>query len=183
MDTLKIGHYIQHLRKAAGMTQKELAEKLNISFQAVSKWENGDTLPDTGILLDLCDILNTTADKLLNGGSLAAVERRLMRLEDVTTGFQYIESIGKLFGEDCTFFAGMIEGINEKMNIDLLTYLKDPMTREVMYAEVLIQGILSGRTVDMDEIEANFQNKKMVKEIRRYLAKANGDPGAAIQTI
>ena len=183
MDTLKIGHYIQHLRKTAGMTQKELAEKLNISFQAVSKWENGDTLPDTGILLDLCDILNTTADKLLNGGSLTAVERRLMRLEDVTTGFQYMESIGKLFGEDCTFFVGMIEGINEKMNIDLLTYLKDPMTREVMYAEVLIQGILSGRTVDMDEIEANFQNKKMVKEIRRYLAKANGDPGAAIQTI
>ena len=179
MDTLKIGHYIQHLRKAAGMTQKELAEKLNISFQAVSKWENGDTLPDTGILLDLCDILNTTADKLLNGGSLAAVERRLMRLEDVITGFQYMESIGKLFGEDCTFFVGMIEGINEKMNIDLLTYLKDPMTREVMYAEVLIQGILSGRTVDMDEIEANFQNKKMVNAIRRYLAKANGNSGTA----
>ncbi len=176
MDTLKIGQYIQHLRKAAGMTQKELAEKLNISFQAVSKWENGDTLPDTGILLDLCDILNTTADKLLNGGSLAAVERRLMRLEDVTTGFQYIESIGKLFGEDCTFFTGMIEGINEKMNIDLLTYLKDPKTREVMYAEVLIQGILSGRTVDMDEIEANFQNEKMVNVIRRYVAKANGNP-------
>ena len=175
MDTLKIGQYIQHLRKAAGMTQKELAEKWNISFQAVSKWENGDTLPDTGILLDLCDILNTTADKLLNGGSLVAVERRLMRLEDVKCGFQYMESIGKLFGEDCTFFVGMIEGINEKMNIDLLTYLKDPLTREVMYAEVLIQGILSGRTVDMDEIEANFQNEKMVKEIRRYLAKANGN--------
>ena len=180
MDTLKIGQYIQHLRKAAGMTQKELAEKLNISFQAVSKWENGDTLPDTGILLDLCDLLNTTADKLLNGGSLAAVERRLMRLEDVMTGFQYMESIGKLFGEDCTFFVGMIEGINEKMNIDLLTYLKDPMTREVMYAEVLIQGILSGRTVDMDEIEANFRNEKMVKAIRRYLAKANGNPETTV---
>ena len=172
MDTLKIGQYIQHLRKAAGMTQKELAEKLNISFQAVSKWERGDTLPDTGILLDLCDALNTTADKLLNGGSLAATERRLMRLDDVVTGFQYIESVGKLFGEDCSFFTGMIEGINEKMNMDLLTYLKDPMTREVIYAEVLIQGILSGRTVDMDEIETNFQNKKMVETIRRYLAKA-----------
>ena len=175
MDTLKIGQYIQHLRKAAGMTQKDLAEKLNISFQAVSKWENGDTLPDTGILLDLCDILNTTADKLLNGGSLAPVERKLMRLDDVKTGFQYMESIGKLFGEDCTFFVGMIEGINEKMNIDLLTYLKEPMTREVMYAEVLIQGILSGRTVDMDEIEANFQNQHMVETIRRYIAKANGN--------
>lgn len=176
MDTLKIGQYIQHLRKAAGMTQKALAEKLNISFQAVSKWENGDALPDTGILLDLCDVLNTTADKLLNGGSLATVERRLMRLEDVTTGFQYIESIGKLFGEDCGFFVGMIEGINEKMNIDLMTYLKDPMTREVMYAEVLIQGILSGRSVDMDEIEKSFQNQKMVNEIRRYLAKVSGNP-------
>lgn len=175
MDTLKIGRYIQHLRKTAGMTQKELAEKLNISFQAVSKWENGDTLPDTGILLELCDALNTTADKLLNGGSLAARERRLMRLEDVVTGFQYFESIGKLFGEDCTFYTGMVEGINEKMNMDLLTYLKDPMTREVMYAEVLIQGILNGRTVDMDEIETSLHNQHMVETIRRYVSKANGN--------
>ncbi len=176
MDTLKIGHYIQQLRKSAGMTQKELAEKLSISFQAVSKWENGDALPDTGLLLDLCDILNTTADKLLHGGAFAANERRLMRLEDVMTGFRNIESIGVLFGEDSTFFTGMIEGINEKMNMDLLTYLKDPQTREVMYAEVLIQGILSGRTVDMDEIEASFQNKRMVETIRRYAQKASGAP-------
>ncbi|MBQ5987777.1 MAG: helix-turn-helix transcriptional regulator [Clostridia bacterium] len=176
MDTLKIGHYIQQLRKSAGMTQKELAEKLSISFQAVSKWENGDALPDTGLLLDLCDILNTTADKLLHGGAFAANERRLMRLEDVMTGFRNIESIGVLFGEDSTFFTGMIEGINEKMNMDLLTYLKDPQTREVMYAEVLIQGILSGRTVDMDEIEAGFQNKRMVETIRRYAQKASGAP-------
>ena len=175
MDTLKIGRYIQRLRKAAGMTQKDLAEKLNLSFQAVSKWENGDALPDTGILLDLCDILNTTVDKLLNGGSVAALERRMLHLEDVVTGFQHLEDIGRLFGEDCTFFTGMVEGINEKMNIDLLTYLKDPMSREALYAEVLIQGILSGRTVDMDEIEASFRNRKMVETIRRYIEKVNGD--------
>ena len=178
MDTLKIGRYIQNLRKAAGLTQKELAEKLNLSFQAVSKWENGDSLPDTGVLLDLCDILNTTADKLLNGGSIVAKERRLMRLEDVVTGFQYLEDIGKLFGEDCSFYTGMIEGINEKMNMDILSYLKDPMTREVMYAEVLIQGILSGRTVDLEEIDAAFRNRHMVETIRRYLAKANGSPAS-----
>ena len=179
MDNLKIGRYIQHLRKAAGMTQKELAEKLNLSFQAVSKWENGDALPDTGILLELCDVLNTTVDKLLNGGSLAAFERRLMRVEDVVAGFENLESIGRLFGEDCSFFTGMVEGINEKMNIDLLAYLKDPMSREVMYAEVLIQGILSGRTVDIEEIEASFRNRHMVETIRRYLAKVNGSPGSA----
>ncbi len=183
MDTLKIGHYIQHLRKSAGMTQKELAAKLNISFQAVSKWENGDSLPDTGVLLDLCDALNTTVDKLLNGGTLASTERRLMRLEDVVTGFQYLESIGKLFGEDCTFFTGMIEGINQKMNLDILTYLKEPSTREVMYAEVLIQGILSGRTVDMEEIEAGLHNRHMVETIRRYIAKANGGAEAAATQV
>ncbi len=171
MDNLKIGQYIQNLRKAAGMTQKELGDKLNISFQAVSKWENGDTLPDTGILLDLCDILHTTADKLLNGGSLAATERSVMKLEDVQKGFAYIEEIGRLFGEDSTFYQGMIEGINKKMNIDLLTYLKVPTTREVMYAEVLIQGILSGKTVDMDEIENSFNNRNMVDTIRDYLGK------------
>ena len=179
MDTLKIGRYIQHLRKSAGMTQKDLAEKLNISFQAVSKWENGDTLPDTGILLDLCDALNTTADKLLNGGTLAGFERRRMRLEDVITGFQHMESIGGLFGEDCTFYTGMVEGINSKMNLDLQACLRDPMTREVLYAEVLIQGILSGRTVDMEEIEAGLRNKKMVETIRRYIIKASGEPDAA----
>jgi transcriptional regulator with XRE-family HTH domain len=177
MDTLKIGRYIQQLRKAAGMTQKELAEKLNVSFQAVSKWENGDALPDTGLLLSLCDALGTTADKLLNGGTLAVGERRLMRLEDVMEGFRCMERIGEVFGEDSTFFTGMVEGINGKMNIDLLTYLRDPRTREVMYAEVLIQGILSGRTVDMDEIEMSFKNKKMAETIRQYLSKAGCGTG------
>lgn len=173
MDTLKIGQYIQRLRKSAGLTQAELAEKLGVSFQAVSKWENGDSLPDIGILLDLCDILDTTADKLLNGGTLAARERRLMSVKHVIEGFRCIENIGVFFGEDSSFFKGAVEGINEKMNIDLLTYMKDPMTRDVLYAEVLIQGILSGRTVDMDEVEALFQNKKMVETVRRYLIKAN----------
>ena len=116
MDTLKIGRYIQHLRKAAGMTQKDLAERLNISFQAVSKWENGDTLPDTGLLLTLCDVLDTTADQLLNGGSIVPVERKLLRLADVEAGFCCIENIGDLFGRESTFFTGMIEGINSKMN-------------------------------------------------------------------
>ena len=175
MDNLKIGCYIQHLRKAAGMTQKELAEKLNVSFQAVSKWENGDALPDTGLLLDLCDALGTIADKLLNGGTFAARERRLMRLEDVTEAFRCIEDVGRLLGENSTFFTGMIEGINEKMNVDILSYLNTPTTREVMYAEVLIQGILSGRSVDMKEIDEAFNNKGMVETIRNYAAKADAD--------
>ncbi len=172
MDTLKIGHYIQNLRKAKGMTQKELATILNISFQAVSKWETGEALPETGILLELCNALDTTADKLLNGGTLVGFERRLMKVEDVVTGFSYMEAIGKLFGEESTFFSGMVEGINNKMNIDLLTYLNDSKTREVLYAEVIIQGILSGRRVDMEEVTTYIHNPKMITTIQRYISKA-----------
>ncbi len=174
MDMMKIGGYIQNQRKSAGLTQKELAEKLGVSFQAVSKWENGDALPDTGLLLELCDELNTTVDKLLNGGSIMMKTRKRMRVEDVITGFENMEAIGRYFGENCTFFTGMVEGINKKMDIDLLEALSQQNTREVMWAEVLIQGILAGRTVDMDEVEANFTNKKMVGEIRKYLEKTAG---------
>ena len=65
----------------------------------------------------------------------------------------------------------MIEGINEKMNMDILSYLKDPKTRDVLYAEVLIQAILSGKTVDMEEVEKVLKNKKMVGVIQGYLNK------------
>ena len=166
MDNLKIGTYIQTLRKSAGMTQKELAERLNVSFQAVSKWETGECLPDTGLLPALCDCLDTTADRLLNGGSVIIRGRKRMR-----------EEIGRLFGERCTFYTAMIEGVNEKMNLDLLAYLRDPQTRDVLYAEVLIQGILQGCSVDMEEVEAAFVNRKMVETVRRYLSRTGGGMG------
>ncbi|MBQ4381906.1 MAG: helix-turn-helix transcriptional regulator [Oscillospiraceae bacterium] len=170
MDTLRIGQYIQFLRKSAGLTQKELAEKLGVSFQAVSKWENGDALPDTGLILDLCDLLGTTADKLLSGGVLVTRGRRPMSVRDVIDAFRKFEEIGQVFGPGSTFFAGMVEGINSRMNMDILSALRDH--REVLYAEALIQGILEGRTVDMDEVEALLTNEKMISLIRRYAEKA-----------
>lgn len=174
MDLIRIGGYIQHLRKAAGLTQKQLAERLGVTFQAVSKWETGETLPDASLLLPLCEQLNTTADKLLNGGSVVLAGRRLLRVEDVVIAFENMEDVGKYLGEDSDFFTGMVEGINRKMDIDLLSYLSRRETREVLWAEALIQGLLSGRTVDMDEVEAAFTNKKMVEQIRRYRDKTAG---------
>ncbi len=174
MDNLKIGNYIQNLRKAQKLTQKELADKLNVSFQAVSKWETGESLPDTGILLDLCEILNTSVDKLLNGGAIVARDRRMMRVANVVEGFEHLEAVGKCFGENCTFYTGMIEGINTKMNIDILEYLRDPNTRRFMYVEVIIQWILDGKTVDLDEVEDLFHDQRMVDMVKRYLDKTDG---------
>ena len=67
MDQIKIGKFIASCRKDHGMTQAVLAEKLGISDRAVSKWENGKSLPDAGIMLELCELLNINVNELLSG--------------------------------------------------------------------------------------------------------------------
>ena len=67
MDQIKIGSFIADCRKKQGLTQMQLAEKLNITDRAVSKWENGRSLPDSSIMLELCRILGISVNDLLNG--------------------------------------------------------------------------------------------------------------------
>ena len=67
MDQLKIGKFIAECRKQKSLTQMQLAEKLNITDKAISKWERGITIPDTSIMLELCDILDISVNELLSG--------------------------------------------------------------------------------------------------------------------
>ena len=67
MDQLKIGRFIAKRRKAVGLTQFELAEKLGITDKAVSKWERGKAMPDVAIMQELCGILKITVNDLLCG--------------------------------------------------------------------------------------------------------------------
>ena len=67
MDQLKIGKFIAECRKMEGLTQMQLAEKLNITDRAVSKWETGRSMPDVSIMLELCDILHISVEELLLG--------------------------------------------------------------------------------------------------------------------
>ena len=57
MDLEKIGRFIAECRKEKGITQAQLAEKINITDKAVSKWETGKGLPDVSIMIELCNIL------------------------------------------------------------------------------------------------------------------------------
>lgn len=70
MDQVKIGRFIQTMRKEKNYTQREVAEKLNISDKTVSKWETGNGLPDVSIMLSLCDILGISVNELLSGERL-----------------------------------------------------------------------------------------------------------------
>ena len=67
MDQVKIGKFIHECRKKQNLTQAQLAERLGITDRAVSKWETGRALPDSSIMLDLCDILKISVNDLLSG--------------------------------------------------------------------------------------------------------------------
>ena len=71
MDQVKIGRFIKERRKLVGLTQMSLAEHLNITDRAVSKWETGRALPDSSIMLSLCEILKCSVNDLLNGEVVA----------------------------------------------------------------------------------------------------------------
>ncbi len=63
------GNYLYSLRKSKGMTQQELADRLNVTNRSVSKWETGETFPETSQLVPLADIFGVTVDELLRGAT------------------------------------------------------------------------------------------------------------------
>ena len=67
MDQVKIGKFIAQCRKNKNLTQLQLAEKLNITDRAISKWETGKGIPDSSIMLELCNELGISVNELLSG--------------------------------------------------------------------------------------------------------------------
>ncbi len=70
MDLIKIGKFIAEKRKAKNLTQLQLAERLYVTDRAVSKWECGRSLPDSSIMLELCEVLGISVNELLTGEDL-----------------------------------------------------------------------------------------------------------------
>lgn len=163
----EIGLFIKKLRKEKGLTQTGLAEKLNISFQAVSKWENGETLPDTAILLDLCNELDTSVDTLLNGGVVINKNRKLIKVENIVNGFNHLASLKDCFGENSTFYKGIVKGISAEMNFNFEEALS--VNPQVLYTEVVIQYLLNGYVVDIEEARTWINNEKYINEIKKRM--------------
>ena len=71
MNQVKIGKFISECRKKVNLTQMQLAEKLNITDKAISKWERGIAMPDASIMVELCDILGISVNELLVGDKIS----------------------------------------------------------------------------------------------------------------
>ena len=85
MDQERIGNLIKQIRKDHNLTQKDLADKLGVTFQAVSKWENGKNIPDIAVLKQISDMFNINIDDILNGNKKIQ-EKKKIRKRNIIIG-------------------------------------------------------------------------------------------------
>ena len=158
MDIQTVGDQIAMLRKQKGLTQTELGERLGITFQAVSKWERGETLPDTAILPDLADVLETSIDNLLTGGKRISEFKGKFQITQLFEGLSCLNKMGELLGRDNLVYRCAIEGINKKMNTRIEDCFMDSNVLECFVTEAAIHNLNAGKYVDPTDVKNSFRN-------------------------
>ena len=108
IDNIKVGKQIALLRAEKGITQNELGERVGVSFQAVSKWERGETLPDISVLPDLANVLETTIDHILLAGEQHLVFKGKIKVQDMIEGINCLKRMGELLGRQNVLYRNAI---------------------------------------------------------------------------
>lgn len=171
MDIKKVGKQIEELRKNKGMTQADLGERLGVSFQAVSKWERGETLPDTAILVPLSEVLETTVDFILTGGEKALNYRGKIKVCDMIEGIKHLGKMGECLGRDNIIYRHAIKGINDGMSTDIEACFTDDYVLECFVAEAIIQNLKIGAYVDLTDVKKSFKHEHFRNIVLEYCAR------------
>ena len=171
MDVNKVGEQIMLLRKNKNLTQAELAQRLNISYQAVSKWERGESLPDISLLVDLADILETSVDHILRGQQQMMQYRGKIYVQDIVEGMECLKRFGELVGKDTYMYRCAIDGINEKMNTDVEHAFVDEHIFWCFVAEAIIQNMQAGSYVDISDIQNHVKDNHFKKILCDFASK------------
>ena len=144
MNQEKIGRFIAELRKEKNMTQQELADKLNITDRAISHWENGRSMPDAGVILELCKILNINVNELLSAKKIKeekynerAEESLLEMRREIETQNKRILTLNKII-INLAIIIFVVIGL-------AATFIEMPMLiRNIIFAVDLVMLILVG---------------------------------------
>lgn len=171
MNVRKIGEQIAVLRRTKGLTQSELGERLGVSFQAVSKWERGETLPDVTLLPDLAKILETTIDFILCSDEKAIEYKGKFSVADMRKGLNCLKSAGEYLGYDNIIYRAAIKGINTELNTDIEKAFSDDYIYEAFLAEAIIQNLISGFYVDISDVKNNFKHQHFKNIVVEYCSK------------
>ncbi len=112
MDQIKIGGFLKELRKEKGLTQEQLAERMNVSNRTVSRWETGSNMPDISLLVELAEFYDVSIPEIIDGERKSEnmneeVKETALKLSD------YAEAInqkikGRLFWLTVAALSGMI---------------------------------------------------------------------------
>lgn len=168
MNMKMFGAQIAMLRKQKGLTQNELGNRLGISFQAVSKWERGETLPDTAILLDLAQVLGTTVDHILTGGERTLNFKGKMTVEQIREGLNSLKTMGDRLGRQNPIYRHAVEGINERMNTNIEDAFRDEYTFECFVAEAIIHNLIAGQYIDLEDVRGGFRHEEFRNIVLDY---------------
>lgn len=171
MNIEKVGLQIAELRKNKCLTQNDLGERLGVSFQAVSKWERGETLPDTAILPDLANVLETTVDYILSGGEKRIEFKGKINVTDMINGIKALKDMGQHLGKDNLIYHNAIKGINENMNTDIESAFSDDYAFEAFVTKAIIQSLSMGAYVDVTDVKNNFKHEHFKSIILKYCEK------------
>lgn len=171
MDIKAVGGQIAVLRKQKGLTQSELGDRLGVTFQAVSKWERGETLPDTAILLDLAEILGSTVDCILTGGSKILNYRGKITVEQMADGINALKRMGELLGKENILYRSAVEGINVRMNTCIEDAFSDENIFECFVAEAIIQNLIAGQYIDLTDVKNGFKSEHYRNIVLNYCTK------------
>ena len=171
MNMKMFGAQIAALRKGKGMTQNELGHRLGVSFQAVSKWERGETLPDTAILLDLARVLDTTVDHILSAGERALSSKGRITVAQMARGVKALGEMGEALGRHNPLYRHAVEGINEKMNTNIEDAFRDEYTFECFVAEAIIHNLIAGYTIDPEDVSQGFRHSEFRDIVLDYCGR------------
>lgn len=171
IDNKKIGTNIAQLRNSKNMTQAELGERIGVSFQAVSKWERGETLPDVSLLPSIADTLETTIDYLLRSGETTFAFKGKIKVSDMIEGLINLKKVGELLGKDNIIYRYAIDGINSGMNTDIELAFSDESIFEVFVAEAVIQNLINGKYVDITDVMHSFKREHCRNLVLEYMKK------------
>lgn len=170
IDPVKIGCYIQEKRKQAGLTQAEMGERLGVSFQSVSNWERGESLPDTALLLDLAQILDTSVDAILGGGTLRRYRRKIT-VAQMRSAIDCVRSLCDILGREHFMYRAMVDGLDRRMNSAIEATFGNDGVFDAYVCEAMIECVKNGDYVDINDIKDNIKNEKAKAYTLDFLAK------------
>jgi len=190
MNQEKIGVFIRKIRKNNNLTQKDLAEKYGVTYQAVSKWENGKNLPDLSLLKQMCKDFNVSLDDLLDGevksrnkkNKVIVIFGLLIVIIGFIVGFIYIKKDNsfefKTLSSTCSEFdiSGSIAYDNNKSSIYIsnIDYCGEDKEVEYRNIDCVLYEVNGGNDIKIDTYEYSGDGIELddfLKEVRFHIDK------------